>query len=139
MIDAYNSGATATENYFDELTSFAQELKEEAERHIREGLTEDELELFDLLSKDPLTQDETQRVKLAAKHLLQRLVEEQPKVLVQNWHQNAQTQQQVRGEIERVLNEDLPPSYDRTTFKQKCDKVYDLAVEYALRGRKWAA
>ena len=58
---------------------------------------------------------------------------------VQNWHQNAQTQQQVRGEIERVLNDDLPESYDRTTFKQECDKVYDLAVEYALRGRKWAA
>lgn len=139
VIDAYNSGATATENYYDELTAYAQELKEEAERHIREGLTEDELELFDLLSKDPLTQDETQRVKLAAKHLLQRLVDEQPKVLVQNWHQNAQTQQQVRGEIERVLNDDLPDSYDRTTFKQKCDKVYDLAIEYALRDRKWAA
>nr|WP_281385233.1 type I restriction enzyme endonuclease domain-containing protein [Roseateles oligotrophus] len=139
VIDAYNSGATATENYFDELTTFAQELQQEAERHIREGLSEDELELFDLLKKDPLTQDETQRVKLAAKHLLQRLVEEQPKVLVQNWHHNTQTQQQVRGEIERVLNDDLPQSYDRSTFKQKCDKVYDLAVEYALRGRKWAA
>ncbi|MFX8297389.1 type I restriction enzyme endonuclease domain-containing protein, partial [Acinetobacter baumannii] len=44
VIGAYNSGATSTENYYDELTAFAQELKEEAERHIREGLTEDELE-----------------------------------------------------------------------------------------------
>jgi type I restriction enzyme R subunit len=81
VIDAYNAGATATENYFDELASFAQELKDEAERHVREGLTGDELELFDLLKKESLTQDETQRVKLAAKHLLKRLVEEQPKVL----------------------------------------------------------
>ena len=112
--------------------------KEEAERHIREGLTEDELELFDLLKKETLTQDETQRVKLAAKHLLKRLVEEQPKVLIQNWHQSAQTQKQVRAEIERVLDADLPESYDRTTFKQKCDNVYDLAVEYAIRGKKWA-
>ncbi|MDP0953332.1 hypothetical protein Q6283_29050, partial [Klebsiella pneumoniae] len=85
------------------------------------------------------TQDETQRVKLAAKHLLKRLVEEQPKVLIQNWHQSAQTQKQVRAEIERVLDADLPDSYDRTTFKQKCDNVYDLAVEYAMRGKKWAA
>lgn len=139
VIDAYNSGATSTENYYEELTAYAQELKEEAERHIREGLTEDELELFDLLKKDALTQDETRRVKLAAKHLLRRLVEEQPKVLVQNWHQSTQTQQQVRAEIERVLDADLPESYDRTTFKQKCDNVYDLAIEYALRGRKWAA
>ena len=139
VIDAYNAGATSTENYYEELTAYAQELKEEAERHIREGLSEDELELFDLLKKEALTQDETQRVKLAAKHLLKRLVEEQPKVLVQNWHQSTQTQQQVRAEIERVLDADLPESYDRTTFKQKCDNVYDLAIEYALRGRKWAA
>ncbi|SFK53824.1 type I restriction endonuclease subunit R [Lysobacter sp. cf310] len=139
VIDAYNSGATSTENYYEELTAYAKELKEEAERHIREGLTEDELELFDLLKKDALTQDETQRVKLAAKHLLRRLMEEQPKVLVQNWHQSTQTQQQVRAEIERVLDADLPESYDRTTFKQKCDNVYDLAIAYALHGRKWAA
>ena len=139
VIDAYNSGATSTENYYDELTAYAQELKEEAERHIREGLTEDELELFDLLKKETLTQDETQRVKLAAKHLLKRLVEEQPKVLIQNWHQSAQTQKQVRAEIERVLDADLPESYDRTTFKQKCDNVFDLVVDYASRGRKWAA
>jgi type I restriction enzyme R subunit len=139
VIDAYNSGATATENYFDELTAFAESLKEEAERHIREGLTEDELELFDLLKKDPLTQDETQRVKLAAKHLLKRLLEEHPKVLVQDWHKDNQTQRQVRSEIERVLDEDLPESYDRTTFKQKCDNVYELIVEYAIRGKKWAA
>jgi type I restriction enzyme, R subunit len=139
VIDAYNSGATATENYYEELTAHIQELKEEAERHIREGLSEDELELFDLLKKEALTQDETQRVKLAAKHLLKRLVEEQPKVLIQNWHQSAQTQKQVRAEIERVLDADLPDSYDRTTFKQKCDNVYDLAVDYAMKGKKWAA
>jgi type I restriction enzyme, R subunit len=77
--------------------------------------------------------------KLAAKHLLKRLLEEHPKVLVQDWHKDNQTQRQVRSEIERVLDEDLPDSYDRTTFKQKCDKVYELIVEYAMRGRKWAA
>ncbi|MEY4749424.1 MAG: hypothetical protein RIQ60_1638 [Pseudomonadota bacterium] len=139
VIDAYNAGATATENYYDELTAFAQDLKEESERHIREGLTEDELELFDLLRKDPLTQEETQRVKLAAKHLLKRLVDESPKVLVQDWHQNSQTQKQVRAEIERVLDQDLPESYDRTAFKQQCNNVYDLILEYAIAGRKWAA
>jgi type I restriction enzyme R subunit len=139
VIDAYNSGATSTENYYDELTAFAQALKEEAERHVREGLTEDELELFDLLKKDSLTLADTQRVKLAAKHLLKRLLEEQPKVLVQDWHKSSQTQKQVRAEIERVLDQDLPDSYDRAVFKQKCDNVYDLAMEYALRGRKWAA
>ena len=79
VIDAYNSGATATEDYYDQLAAYAAELKDEAERHVREGLTEDELELFDLLKKDAMTQDETLRVKLAAKRLLKRLVEEMEK------------------------------------------------------------
>jgi len=106
---------------------------------VREGLTEDELELFDLLKKDGLTKDEEQRVKLAAKHLLRRLVEEQPKVLVQDWYKDAQTQTRVRSEISRVLNDELPESYDRALFEQKCAKVYELATEYAAKGRKWAA
>lgn len=139
VIDAYNSGATATENYYEELAAFADALKEEAERHIRDGLTEDELELFDLLKKDAMTQEETQRVKLSAKRLLKRLVEEHPKLLVQDWFKDRQSMQQVRSEIERVLDEALPESYDRATFKQKCDNVFDLAVDYANHHRRWAA
>lgn len=139
VIDAYNSGATATEDYFQQLTDYVASLQQEAERHAREGLTEDELEIFDLLKKDAMTQDETQRVKLAAKQLLSRLVEGVPKVLVQDWFKDQQTQKQVRSEIERVLDEGLPPSYERTLFKQKCDNVFELIFDYASRGRKWAA
>ena len=139
VIDAYNSGATATENYYEELSAFAGALKEEAERHIREGLSEDELELFDLLKKDTMTQEETQRVKLSAKSLMKRLSEEHPRLLVQDWFKDRQSMQQVRSEIERVLDEALPESYDRATFKQKCDNVFDLAVDYANHHRRWAA
>lgn len=139
VIDAYNAGATATENYYDELTAFADTLKAEAERAVREGLTEDELELFDLLKKESMTQDETQRVKLSAKRLLHRLLQEQPNLLVQDWYKDQQTQRQVRSEIERVLDAELPVTYERALFKQKCDNVYDLVVDYASRGRRWAA
>jgi type I restriction enzyme R subunit len=139
VIDTYNSGATATENYYEELSAFAEALKEEAERHIREGLSEDELELFDLLKKDTMTQEETQRVKLSAKRLMERLVEERPRLLVQDWFKDRQSMEQVRSEIERVLDEALPESYDRATFKRKCDNVFDLAVDYANHHRRWAA
>jgi type I restriction enzyme R subunit len=138
VIEAYNSGATATENYYDELTAYAQELKEEAERHIREGLSEDELELFDLLKKEAMSQEETQRVKLSAKRLLQRLIEEHPKLLVEGWYRDRQSMQQVKAEIERVLDDALPESYDRATFRQKCDNVFELAVDYASHHRRWA-
>jgi len=114
-------------------------LGQESERHLREGLSEDELELFDLLRKDNLTKDETQRVKLAARHLLQRLREEQPKLLVQDRHKDNQTQQQVRAEIERILDRELPISYERAEFKQKCNNVFELVFDYANRQKRWAA
>ena len=139
VIDAYNNGSSSIDNAYAELAEFADALKEEEQRHIREGLTEDELELFDLLRKDAMTHDETQRVRLAAKDLLHRLIEEHPKLLVQDWHKDNQTQHKVRSEIQRVLDQDLPASYDRSLFKQKCDNVFDLALEYAQRGKKWAA
>jgi type I restriction enzyme R subunit len=82
IIDEYNAGGTSNENYFEELLKFTKELKAEAERHVREGLSEDELELFDLIKKDAMTKDETQRLKLAAKATLNRLPDKAPQVLI---------------------------------------------------------
>ncbi|MCK8601359.1 type I restriction endonuclease subunit R [Desulfoferrobacter suflitae] len=139
IINAYNSGGSSTENYYDELMNLARGLKDEEERHIREGLSEDELELYDLLKKDRMTEEEKKKVKLAAKSLLRRLLEEHPKVLVQDWHRDSQTKSIVRSAVERVLDERLPPSYDRLLFKEKCDNVFHMMLQYANSGRKWAA
>ncbi len=139
IIDRYNSGTPAAENSYYELIDFAQSMKEETERHIREGLTEDELELFDLLKKDKLTKAEKQKVKLAAKSLIQRLREGQPKVLAQDWWKDTQTQKKVEHTIEEVLNQNLPNSYDRPTFKDKCEKVFTLVIDFARNERKWVA
>nr|SPS06223.1 protein of unknown function [Candidatus Nitrotoga fabula] len=49
-------------------------------------MSEGELEIFDLLKKDKMTQEETLKVRFAAKSLLHRLLEEHPKVLVQDWY-----------------------------------------------------
>jgi type I restriction enzyme R subunit len=139
IIDRYNAGGSSTDNYFDDLMRFTRELRDEDERHVREGLTEDELELFDLLKKDGMTQAETQKVRLAAKALLHRLLEEHPKVLVQDWYKDNQSQKVVRSAVETVLDSNLPDSYDRILFKTKCDNIVDLMVDHASHGRKWAA
>jgi type I restriction enzyme R subunit len=102
-------------------------------------LTEDELELFDLLKKEKMTRAEEQKVKLAAKTLLYRLREEQPKVLVQDWFKDTQTQFRVRDAVEEVLHKQLPDSYNRVLFKKKCDAVFETMLNYAAQGRKWAA
>lgn len=41
--------------------------------------------------------------------------------------------------ISEVLDKDLPDSYDRVEFKEKCDNVFDLVVEFAANSRKWVA
>jgi type I restriction enzyme R subunit len=139
IIDTYNAGGSSTENYYEDLMQFTEDLRAEDERHIREGLNEDELELFDLLKKDTMTQEETQKVRLAAKSLLHRLLQEHPKVLVQDWYKDTQTQKMVRSAVEQVLDNNLPESYDRVLFREKCDNVFYLVLEYASHGRKWAA
>src|ERR1035441_8249321 len=104
IIDRYNAGSSFADNYFEELMKFAKDMRAESERHIRENLSEDELELFDLLKKDKMTNAETQKVKLAAKSLLHRLLEEQPKVLVQDWFKDSQSKGRVKDTVERVLH-----------------------------------
>ncbi len=84
IIDRYNAGGRMTEDYYADLVQFAEDLRQEDERHIRLGLSQEELELFDLLKKDKLTKAEEQDVKNAARHLLKRLKEQQPRVLVQD-------------------------------------------------------
>jgi type I restriction enzyme R subunit len=134
VIDDYNAGNTSNENYFDELVNLAKALKDEDERAIREGLTQDELELYDLLKKPKMTKKEKKAVKLAAKSLLKRLLEERPRVLVQDWYKDSQTQKIVRSAMEQVLNDRLPETYDRLLFKEKCDNVFDMVLQYAVKG-----
>jgi type I restriction enzyme, R subunit len=137
IIERYNSGGSSNENYYESLVDFAENLNQESERHIREGLTEDELELFDLIKKDKMTAEETQKVKLAAKSLLTRLLATQPKVLVQDWYKDDQSQRRVKSTVEEVLDQNLPNSYDRVIFKAKCDTVFDLIYTRASAGQKW--
>ena len=139
IIDRYNAGGSSNENYYIEMLNFAREMRAEDERHVRMGLTEDELELFDLLKKEKMTRAEIQKVKLAAKSLLHRLMEEHPRVLIQDWHKDTQTRTIVKSAVEKVLHEKLPDSYDRVLFKKKCDNVYGLIFDYASKGEKWAA
>jgi type I restriction enzyme, R subunit len=138
IIDRYNSGGTTTENYYDELVKHTEAMKEEEERAAREGLSEEELEIFDILKKDKMTIDEAKKVKLAAKALLQRLKAGRPKVLVQDWYKDSQSQAKMKNAVEEVLDKTLPDTYDRQMFQNKRDNVYDLIYEYSMRKAKWA-
>lgn len=139
IIDRYNAGGASVEQAYEELVEQAARLGEEEERHIREGLSEDELELFDILQKDDLTQAEEQQVKLAAKALLQRLHEERPKVLIEGWHRDTQSLRRVRSTLEEVLDDKLPDAFDRRDFSMRSEEVFELLVAQAANEQRHAA
>ncbi len=139
IVDQYNSGGSATEVSFEDLINFTKDLNEEEERHIREGLTEEELELFDLMKKEKITKAEEMALKNAAQLLLKRLREEKPAVMVQDWYKDQQSQTRVKSAIEEVLDKNLPDGYDRLTFKQVCDRIYNLIFERASQGLAWGS
>jgi type I restriction enzyme R subunit len=86
-----------------------------------------------------MTAEETQKARLAAKALLHRPLEESPKVPVQDWFKDQQSKIRVRSTVESVLDSHPPKSYDRVAFTEKCKNVFDLMVNYASHGLKWAA
>lgn len=122
LIDEYNSGALNIEAIFEELLRFAQDLNEEERRHVQEGLTEEELPIFDLLMKPApeMTDKERSLVKKVARDLLVTLKREK---LVLDWRKKEMTRAGVRQAIEIVLD-DLPEVFDKGLYQQKCDVVY---------------
>ena len=139
IIDAYNAGGSQTDDFYEKILKFMEELRAEEERHIREELTEEELEIFDLLRKDKLTKDEERRVKLAAKELYATLASRKGELFVVGWQNDAQPKARVRSAIIQYLNGALPESYGRDVFAAKSDRVYQHIVDQAMMGFGWLA
>lgn len=134
IIERYNAGSSENENFYEELLKFVERMKEEEERHIRENLTEEELELFDLLMKDKLTKKEEQQVKLSAKKLYATLIEQRNNLLIVDWYKDEQPKLKVRSVVQDILHETLPESYDQDVFKQKLDIIFSHIVDRAITG-----
>lgn len=131
IIENYNSGSLSIEAAYEALVKEAEKLSKEQRRAAENNMSEQELELFDLLKKEKLTKKEVKEVKLAATQLLQILFDAKEKILIQEWHREKATQEIVKREIQKILNKTLPPSYDRNIFVDKTETVfqhfYDLA------------
>jgi type I restriction enzyme R subunit len=134
MIDEYNSGSKNIEELFEELIKFAQDLNEEEQRAMREELTEEELAIFDILTKpEPkLTKKEQTQVKKVVRELLEKLKQEK---LVLDWVKTQQRKAVVKDFIEGFFDEMLPNTYGKDIFQTKCDltfmHVYDVYGKYS--------
>lgn len=124
LIADYNAGSVNIDEYLHRLIELSKTLTEEDKRAAREGLTEEELAIFDLLTQpDPvLTPDEQKLVKASAKSLLEHL----HKKLIQDWRRKVSATNDVNSTIRRVLDEGLPESpYTPDIFSKKVQLVFD--------------
>ena len=138
IIDSYNAGGTENEDYYEQLVKLIEDMKKENERADVEGLTEEELEIFDLLiAGKKLTKAEEQMVKLSAKNLFKKLSEQKEELLVVDWYKDEQPFAKVKSAVEVSLNDDLPDSYDRISFTSKIDLLMNHFVDMAVQGYGW--
>jgi type I restriction enzyme, R subunit len=134
MIDEYNSGASNLETLFDRLMAFTKRLSDEEKRGISEQLTEEELVIFDLLTKPDikLSKAEERETKKVARELLETLKKEK---LVLDWKKRQATRAAVRYTVETVLDQ-LPRAYTPQIYEQKCEQVYQHVFDsYSGQGQ----
>jgi type I restriction enzyme R subunit len=127
LIEAYNNGSKTIEQLYQELLELSRNLSEEETRHVRENLTEEELTVFDLLTRPgpELSIDEKEEVKKVAHLLHQRL----QRLITFNWRQTIQARALVKNAIEETLDEGLPRAYAPDLYKNKCGVVFEHIYE----------
>lgn len=140
IIDRYNAGGSENEDYYEKLLQLIEDMKKEQGRSTEMGLSEEEMEIYDLLIQDRrLTKAEEQKVILAARNLYKKLTEERENVLVVDWYKDEQPRKKVMSLIQISLNADLPDSYDRIAFTDKTNLLLNHFVDMAVQGFGWVA
>ena len=127
LIESYNAGSRNIEELFEELLKLSNSLNDEQERHVRENLTEEELVIFDILTRPApeLTTEERTEVKKVARELLTRLKQ----LLVLNWRQKAAARSALKLAIEDTLDSGLPRAYAPEVYRQKCTAIFEHVYE----------
>jgi len=140
IVDRYNAGGSENEDYYEQLLQLIEDLKKESERPNLMGLSEEELEIFDLLIKGKnLTKVEEQKVILSAKNLYKKLNENRSSLFVVDWYRGEQPKARVKNAIMETLDADLPDSYDKEVFIVKIDLLLNHFIDMAVQGYGWVA
>jgi len=124
LVEDYNLGTLSAEAFFAALKAMIALMEEEERRAAREGLTEDELAIFDLLTRpEPkLTKAQEAEVKKVARQLFEKLRD----LRVEHWRLNQQTRAAVHSEIRFALNELPEEPYPQEIWDAKVDAVWQF-------------
>ena len=119
---------------FARLVALAASLDTEQRRAVEEGLSDDELALFDLLFKDNISKKDRERLKQASRGLLSSL--RSLLAPMPEWLQNAATQAQVKVFILDRLYESLPrPPFTEAETDHIASRVYDYVWQRSASGQ----
>lgn len=126
LIESYNCGSRNIQQLFEELLKLSNSLDDEQERHVRENLSEEELVIFDILTRPApeLSTAERSEVKKVARDLLTRI----KTLLVLNWRQKSAARSTLKLAIEDTLDR-LPATYGRPLYSQKCSALFEHVYE----------
>lgn len=110
---------------FEALLRLVDELSEEEQRAIKEGLSEESLALFDLLLKPDLTKAEIDRIKKVSEELYKTLNSEVQRI--QNFAAKQSTRDIIKVKIKDFLWNDktgLPESFAPEEVEEKTEAVF---------------
>lgn len=126
LLDSYNAGNEDVDELIQGLINLARQLDEEEMRASTLGLSENELAIFDLLTRENLNLEETLAVKLASKELLERLKAR----LVPGWRDFDPLRSGVKTAIEGVVYPFLPTSkYSEDDCSALSREVFEYVFE----------
>lgn len=134
LIEEYNTGGIDLQTFIDELIKLTADIQHEDKRTIRENLSEEELVVFDILTRPniKLTPEDKKLVKSVVKELIDKLKKE---MLVIDWRKKQQTRATVESAIKDILDK-LPPVYTTEMYLEKCTATYQHIYEcYYGQGR----
>ena len=130
IVDEYNQDNQKDEIaiIFENLMKLVNDLDQEERRYVREGFSSDEeLAIYDLITKDNLTQEETKKVKALAKTMLAKV-----KSRIQQLHQwtdKEETRAIIDTMIRDILYMELPASYSDEAIVEYREQIYDYVLK----------
>ncbi len=126
------------EDTFAKLMDLAESLDAEQRRAAEEGLSDNELALFDLLFKESISKKDRERLKQASRGLLSSLRE--LLTPMPGWLHNVTTQAEVRVFILDRLYDSLPrPPFTDDETEDIASRVYDYVWQRSASGELLAA
>ena len=127
LIASYNAGSRNIDDLFKERLELSQSLTDEQQCHVREQLSEEQLTVFDILTRPgpDLNRPERDEVKKVAKALLDKV----KAASVLDWRQKAQARARVKLAIEDTPDGGLPLAYTPELYRTKVSAVFEHVFE----------